>query len=73
MCRADLDSISGLSGRVDVQEKVLMKIAQQIDVLQNQLLEDEQVVDALSTQGSGQVTPILQHSVSSKKMSSEIR
>ena len=51
--RADLDNLSQLGMRSDVMERVMMKMAQQIDVLQTQLKEDEAVVDALATAGSG--------------------
>ena len=41
--------------RSDVMERVVMKMAQHIDILQNQMKEDEEVVDALATAGSGTI------------------
>ena len=63
--RAELDSLAGVVARVDVQEHVLMKIAQQIDVVQNQLKEDEELIRAGS---SNTITMVAAGSGSDKTM-----
>ena len=63
--RAELDSLAGVVARVNVQEHVLMKIAQQIDVVQNQLKEDEELIRAGS---SNTITMVAAGSGSDKTM-----